>query len=82
MASKAEVVGQVDLSKQAFELEKRIGHEIKSSWLDGGTAFGFRKELESKAATGDVRQLESLLRRVVREIQWRKEQFEYRVGHV
>lgn len=71
----AEVIGQIDLKKQALELEKRIASEIKSSWLDGGTAFGFRKDLEAKAKTGDVRQLEMLLKRVVREVQDRKSKY-------
>lgn len=71
----AEKLGTIDLKAQASDLEKRIEREIKSAWLDGGTAFGFKKELEAKVATGNVRDLEYLLRKVTREVQDRKTKY-------
>lgn len=71
----AEKLGTIDLKAQASDLEKRIEREIRSSWLDGATAFGFKKELEVKAASGNVRDLEYLLRKVTREVQERKQRY-------
>jgi hypothetical protein len=53
---------------------QRIETALRSSWLDGDTAHGFKREYYARMG-GDLKVLEGLYERINREVAWRKRQY-------